>query len=220
MDKEEYGRYLLSLMEEEEPDEDTVVEAEELFGFFQMFMPEGDGVEAVFEPLEDGDAYLQRILPIYAMLDPADFAGDTVPGYFNAKRAEASGETLIGYGRQFIEGLKELLEEDEEVTAYLAAIQHIELLPPGQIAAIRQLSDADVYEALFDVVNSCRKYEELIDILGEAYYSIACDYWISYYLQWPRFGLKGDPLAPYFELYRRGYGAVFSEGRLFIGANA
>jgi hypothetical protein len=206
-------------MEEEEPDEDTVVEAEELFGFFQMFMPEGDGVEAIFEPLEDGDTYLKRITPIYTMLDPADFAGDTVPGYFNAERVEASGETLIGYGRQFIEGLKELLNEDEEVSAYLAAIQHIELLPPGQIAAIRQLSDADVHEALFDVVSQGRDFEEPIDILGEAYYSIACDYWISYYLQWPRFGLKGDPLAPYFELYRRGYGAVFFEGKLFIGAH-
>ena len=115
MDQEEYGRYLLSLMEEEEPDEDTVVEAEELFGFFQMFMPEGDGVEAVFEPLEEGDVYLQRILPIYGMLDPADFAGDSVPGFFNAKRVETSGETLIGYGQQFIEGLKQLLDEDEEV---------------------------------------------------------------------------------------------------------
>ncbi|MDF2934641.1 MAG: hypothetical protein K0Q90_14 [Paenibacillaceae bacterium] len=219
MDREEYGRYLLSMMEEEEPDEDTVVEAEELFGFFQMFMPEGDGVEAIFEPLEDGDAYLKRIIPIYGMLDPADFSGDIIPGYFNAKRVEASGEALIAYGQQFIEGLKQLLDEDEEVSAYLAAVQQIELLPSGQIAAIRPLSDAGVYEALFDVVNQGRDFEEPIDVLGEAYYSIACDYWISYYLQWPRFGLKGDPLAPYFELYRRGYTAVFSEGKLFIGAN-
>jgi hypothetical protein len=221
MEKEEYGRYLFSMVdEEEEPDEDTVVEEENLFGLFQMFMPEGDGVEAVFEPLEDGNTYLQRILPIYGMLDPADFSEDSFPGYFIAKRVETSEEVLIGYGRQFIEGLKELLDEEEEVSTYLAAIQQIEILPPGQIAAIRRLSDADVYEALFDVINSCRKYEEPIDILGEAYYSIACDYWISYYLQWPRFGLKGDPLAPYFELYRRGYAAVFSEGKLFIGASA
>ncbi len=220
MDQGEYGRYLLSLMEEEEPDEDSVVAEEELYGFFQMFMPNGAGVEAVFEPLEDGGAYLQRILPIYGMLDPADFAGDTVPGYFNAKYTEASGETLIDYGQRFIEGLKELLGEDEETFAYLDAVQQIELLPPGHIAEIRRLSDFEVYEALFDVVNNCRNFEEPIDILGEAYYSIACDYWISYYLQWPRFGLAGDPLAPYFELCRRGYAAVFSEGKLFIGANS
>lgn len=219
MDQQEYGRYLLAILEEEEPDEGAVVAEEELYGFFQLFMPDGAGVEAVFQPLEDGDTYLQRIIPIYTMLDPADFAGDTVPGYFNAKQTEASGETLIGYGRQLIEGLKELLEEDEEVTAYLDAIQQIEILPPGQIAEIRLSSDADVHEALSDVVNSCRNYEEPIDILSEAYYSIACDYWISYYLQWPRFGLKDDPLAPYFELYRRGYDAVFSEGKLFIGAS-
>lgn len=218
MEKEEYGRYLVRMLEEDEPEEDTIVEAEELFGLFQMFMPDGAGVEAVFKPLEDGDTYLQRLLPIYAMLDPADFAGDSVPGYFNAKRVEASGDTLIAYGQEFIEGLKELLDEDEEVSAYLAAIQQVELLPPGQIDEVRSLYDPEVYEALSDVIIQCKNYEEPIDILGEAYYSISCDTWISYYLQWPRFGLKGDPLAPYFELYRRGYSAIFYEEKLYIGA--
>lgn len=59
--------------------------------------------------------------------------------------------------------------------------------------------------------------EEPIEILDEAYYSIACEYWISYYLQWHRYGLKGDPFAPYFELYRLGYSAVFSDQKLYIG---
>ncbi len=220
MDKQEYGRYLFSMIDEEEPDEDTVVEEENLFGLFQMFMPDGAGVEAVFKPLEDGDTYLQRLLPIYAMLDPANFAGDTVPGYFNAKHAEASGETLTELGRQVIESFKGLLDEDEEVSAYLAAIQQIELLPPGQIAEVSSLYDPEVYEALSDLIIQCKDYEEPIDILGEAYYSISCDTWISYYLQWPRFGLGGDPLVPYFELYRRGYSAIFSEGKLYIGARA
>lgn len=58
----------------------------------------------------------------------------------------------------------------------------------------------------------------LKELLDEAYYSIACDYWISYYLQWHRYGLKGDPLAPYFELYRLGYSAIFSEQKLYIGS--
>ncbi|MNI58809.1 hypothetical protein D3C73_1139370 [compost metagenome] len=74
--------------------------------------------------------------------------------------------------------------------------------------------------------DSCLRFYEMvqilphgsIEILDEAYYSIACDYWISYYLQWHRYGLKGDPFAPYFELYRLGYSAVFAENKLYIGS--
>lgn len=224
MDKEEYGRYLLAIIEEEEEeeeesDEDKVVEKDELFGLFQFFMPDGQGVEAIFAPLEDGDVYLQRLTPIYEMLDPADFEGDSVPGYFNAKLVETSEESLKAYGQKFMEGLKQLLEDDEEASAYLAAVQQIEVLPPGGIEPFLHSSDADVHEALYDVVDQVEEDEEPIAILGEAYYSIACDYLISYYLQWPRYGLAGDPLAPYFELHRRGYSAVFSEGKLVIGAD-
>jgi hypothetical protein len=225
MDKEEYGRYLLAIIEEEEEeeeesDEDKVVEREEqLFGLFQFFMPDGKGVEAIFAPLEDGDVYLQRLTPIYEMLDPADFEGDSTPGYFNAKLVETSEETLKDYGQQFIEGLKQLLEDDEAASTYLDAIQQIEVLPPGGIDPFLHSSDADVHEALYDVIDQVEEHGEPIAILGEAYYSIACNYLISYYLQWPRYGLEGDPLIPYFELYRRGYSAVFSEGKLYIGAD-
>ncbi|WP_430108390.1 hypothetical protein [Paenibacillus sp. B1-33] len=63
-----------------------------------------------------------------------------------------------------------------------------------------------------------KDYDAPIEILDEAYYSIACDYWISYYLQWHRYRLKGDPFASYFDLYRLGYSATFSEHALYIGS--
>lgn len=55
--------------------------------------------EAIFAPLEDGDVYLKRLTPIYEMLDPADFEGDSTPGYFNGKLVETSEETLKDYGQ-------------------------------------------------------------------------------------------------------------------------
>lgn len=223
MDKQSYARYLLSLMDEE-VDSDGEVSEDALYGYFQMYMPSGKGVDATFEPLEDGDAYLKRIVGIYEMLDPEDFGGDTVPGYFNAKAVEVPEEVLKGYGEQFIKGLKQLLDEFSEwdgaaeAAAYLAGIEEIQLLARGGINTVRESYDPDVYEAIFDVVSEHKDYDAPIEILDEAYYSIACDYWISYYLQWYRYGLKGDPFAPYFELYRLGYSAVFSEGKLYIGA--
>ncbi|MCE5173709.1 hypothetical protein LQV63_31275 [Paenibacillus profundus] len=224
MDKQSYARYLLHLMDEEVDSEDAVIEEDALYGYFQMYMPSGKGVEATFEPLKDGDAYLQQIVRIYEMLDPEDFGGETVPGYFNSKTKEVPEDVLKGHGEQLIKGLKELLDEfaewdgTAEAAAYLSGIEEVQLLPHGKIDTIRQSYDPDVYEALFEVVSEHKDYDEPIEMLDEAYYSIACDYWISYYLQWHRYGLKGDPFAPYFELYRLGYSALFSEHKLYIGS--
>lgn len=107
MDKQSYARYLLQLMDEE-VEADEIVDEDSLFGYFQMYMPSGKGVEATFAPLQDGDAYLQRIVQMYDILDPADFGGDTVPGYFNSKVADVPEELLREYGEHFIKGLKEL----------------------------------------------------------------------------------------------------------------
>ncbi|WP_018754287.1 hypothetical protein [Paenibacillus terrigena] len=223
MDKQTYARYLLNLMDEEVDSDEVVIEEDTLYGYFQMYMPSGKGVEATFEPLGDGEAYLHRIVRIYEMLDPEDFGGETVPGYFNGKADEVPEDVLKGYGEQHIKGLKQLLDEfaewdgAAEATEYLAGIEGIQLLPRGEIDSVRESCDPDVYEALFEVVHEHKNYDEPIEILDEAYYSIACDYWISYYLQWHRYGLKGDPFAPYFELYRLGYSAIFSQRKLYIG---
>ncbi|MCM3782404.1 hypothetical protein M3231_05430 [Neobacillus mesonae] len=224
MDKQSYARYLLQLMDEEVESDEEDIEEVSLYGYFQMYMPNGKGVEATFKPLIDGDAYLQRIIRIYEMLDAQDFGGETVPGYFVAKAEEVPEEVLKGYGEQFIKELKELLDEFTgmdgavEAAAYLSEIEEVELLPQGKIDTIRQSYDPEVYDALFDIVSEHKDYDESIEILDEAYYSIACDYWISYYLQWHRYGLMGDPFAPFFELYRLGYSAIFANHKLFIGS--
>ncbi|MGE6256321.1 hypothetical protein ACQKCU_00210 [Heyndrickxia sporothermodurans] len=225
MDKQTYARYLLTLIDEEVDSDEGVIEEDELFGYFQIFMPSGKGVEATFEVLDDGDLYLQRIVRIYEMLDPDDFGGETVPGYFNSKQKEVPEDVLIEYGWQFIKGLKQLLDEHaeldgvEEESVYLAGIEEVRLLPRGEIGTVRDSYDPGVYEALFEVIHEHKNYDEPIEILDEAYYSITCDYWISYYLQWHRYGLKGDPFAPYFELYMLGYSAIFSGQKLYIGAS-
>lgn len=225
MDKHSYARYLVQLMDEEIDSDESDIEEDQFYGFFQMFMPDGKGVEKTFAPLQaDGNAYFQRIVRIYEMLDPEDFCGDTVPGYFNGKAGEVPSDILVNYGREFIQDLKALLAETSEksdtadAAAYLSGIQEVSILPRGSIDDIRQQYDPEIYETSSDIISEHRDYNDPIEILDEAYYSIACDYWISYYLQWHRYGLKGDPFAPYFELYRLGYSAVFAENKLYIGS--
>lgn len=153
-------------------------------------------------------------------------AKDTVPGYFNGKTVHVAEDVLKNYGEHLIRGLKYLLKEHadldgaEEAASYLDGIEEVVVLAPREIEEYRSHDRYDpiVYEALSDLVSEHTDYDDPVQILHEAYYSIDCDYWISYYLQWHRYGLKGDPLALYFELYRLGYSAVFSGQKLFIGS--
>lgn len=224
MDKQTYARYLLQLMDEEMDSDELDIDEAQFYGYFQMFMPDGRGVEATFEPLEDGHAYLQRILQIYEMLNPEDFSGPAVPGYFTSKAVNVPNEILIDYGRQFIQGLKNLMLESSAKADtiasrdYLLGIEEVRIVHPGSIDGIRQQYDSEIYETIFDIISEQKEYDEPIEVLDEAYYSIACDYWISYYLQWHRYRLNGDPFAAYFELYRLGYSAIFSENKLYIGS--
>lgn len=239
LDQQEYGRYLLAMGGEEfMPEDDEQVEADHLYGFFQWFMPSGAGVERLFEPIPDGQRFLDRIRPIYEMLNPEDFAGEYVPGYFNGGHEDASETTLRGLGEKLIQGLKRLFsmvwEEDKaadgakEALQDLARLSEVIVLPPGEIGkleqrAIQGTDEEDsqaVYEALGDLLSSRSNYDEAIEILNEAYYSIACDYWVAYYLQWPRYeGLQEaeNCLYPYFELYRYGYNLHWTQTKLYIG---
>lgn len=224
MDKHSYAKYVLHLLGEEMESDEPDIDETQFFGYFQMYMPDGKGVEATFDPLEDGHAYLQRILQIYEMLGPEEFSGSVVPGYFTKKAANVPNEILIDFGRQFIQGLKDLmLESSEKVDTidsalYLLGIEEVKIVPPGSIDGIRQQYDPEIYETIFDIISEQKGYDEPIEVMDEAYYSIACDYWISYYLQWHRYRLNGDPFAAYFELYSRGYSAIFSKNKLYIGS--
>lgn len=67
MEKLEYFNYLRTI-----PALNFIGEADHpehlednLYGIFQCFMPDGTGVEAVFNPLPDGDLLRERILPVY-----------------------------------------------------------------------------------------------------------------------------------------------------------
>jgi len=224
LQQQEYARYLLAFLDEE-TDADQEIEEDALYGYFQAYMPSGEGVEQTFEPLERADVYLNRIKRIYEMLDPRDFEGDEVPGYFIGKQGDVLEEVLISKGEQLIQRLLQLFngqpnsEDAAEAAAYLDRMTEIMVLKEGEIRAYQYERDDVFYDAFFNIIDEHTDRNEPLHILAEAYYSIACDYWVSYYLQWPRFkGLEQyDPLASYFELYRLGYSITFSDQKLYIG---
>lgn len=226
MDKLEYFNYLRTIPTlnfiEEANDPDTLEDY--LYGIFQCFMPDGTGVEAVFSPLPNGDLLKGRILPIYKLVEHdvrESLKQGIAPGYFVPKIVICPNEELITIGNQFIDNIKALSQHDDdnEFMDLMAGITDVKI-----VNTRKELDDSMdetqdyIYDALGDHISDNTEYDGLLSILSEAYYSISCDYWLSYYLQYPatKADLNCDLFKPYFELWARGYYCSFKADALLI----
>ena len=109
MNQQEYAEYLFKLLGEEPRAADKYNGWEDYFyGLFQGFMPDGEGVADVFEPLEKGRELLARIMPVYqntAEHNQEILDGGYIPGYFCPP---AQDETEVRQtGERLLEGLRE-----------------------------------------------------------------------------------------------------------------
>jgi hypothetical protein len=102
---------------------------------------------------------------------------------------------------------------------YLAGVSGAVVVPS---AAASRENDDDilVYEVVGDFMEEFYDYEHPIIKPREAYYSVACDYYLAWYLQWPYFAerIRRDVFRPYFELWARGHGCVFQGSSLCLVA--
>jgi len=75
-----------------------------------------------------------------------------------------------------------------------------------------------VYEAITEWMIDSPKLDAKLWVLGEAYYSINCDYLPSAYLQYPNYAQRPqeDFLKPYFELYLAGRQVAFEQGEVVV----
>lgn len=226
MEKLEYFNYLRTI-----PALNFIGEADHpehlednLYGIFQCFMPDGTGVEAVFSPLPDGDLLRERILPVYKLVEQKVrecLKQGIVPGYFVPETIVCSDEELMQLGDQFINNIKTLSEynNDNEFTELMAGITNVEIVKSRE-ELDKSIDDTQdyIYDALSDYISDYIDSNDLLSILSEAYYSIACDYWLSYYLQYPaiKTDLNCDIFKPYFELWARGYYCSFKTDALLI----
>ena len=104
MTQQEYAKYLFEILGEEPRLPDDYHGWEDFFwGLFQSFMPNGEGVAAVFEPLERGQELLERILPVYqatAECSTEILDSGNTPAFFyrsaeGAKQVSINGQTLL-----------------------------------------------------------------------------------------------------------------------------
>ena len=195
---------------------------DKFYGLFQCFMPEG--VEAVFVPLQNGEALQARIMPIYAVTAQRTreaFDQGVAPGYFCPPQdTKFDEETLKSLALAYVRNLKIFAE-------FLGKSGLLKMLEQIKSARVQEsfdfahskdeLADA-VYEAITKWMIDAPKLDTKLWVLGEAYYSIDCDYLLPAYLQYPNYAQRPqeDFLKPYFELYLAGRRITFERGEAVV----
>ena len=197
---------------------------DKFYGLFQCFMPEGTGVRAVFAPLQNGEALQARIMPIYAVTAQQTretFDQGVAPGYFCPPQdPKFGGEALKSLALAHVRNLKIFAE-------FLGKNELLKMLGETKSARVQEnfdfrghedeLANA-VYEAITEWMIDSPKLDAKLWVLGEAYYSIDCDYLLSAYLQYPNYAQRPqeDFLKPYFELYLAGRQITFERGEVVV----
>lgn len=197
---------------------------DKFYGLFQCFMPEGAGVEAVFAPLQSGEALQARIMPIYAVTAQwtrEAFDQGMAPGYFCPPQdPKFDDEALKSLALAHVRNLKIFAEflGDDELLKMLNEIKSARVQEGFDFAHNKDELAGAVYETITECMIDSPKLDMKLWVLGEAYYSIDCDYLLSAYLQYPNYAQRPqeDFLKPYFELYLAGRQITFERGEVVV----
>jgi hypothetical protein len=190
------------------------------FGLFQNYRPYGNGVEEVFASVPNAGEYVSRLRLAYGAAYHEEWYRDA---YFVVRSPQRLPDSeLAALGMELVSGLRYLASllaqgGQREFDGYLQWVQQTAFDGPDRVVSVSN-EDALVHEAVGDFLNSFYVRGDRIEQLGEAYYSIACDYWLGWYLQWPYFSarLHRDVFRPYFELWACGCSCCFRGKRLCL----
>ena len=190
------------------------------FGVFQGYRPDGAGVEEVFAGFPDAPDYVERIRAVCRAAYHDRWEREA---YFVVRTPPpATDEELIAFGRELLSGLHliALLATSSgrrDLHEYLSRVDRVAVVP----AADCDRGNDDhtlVHEAIGDILRGFCDYDHPAVRLREGFYSVACEYWLAWYLQWPyyRRWVPRDVFRPFFELWARGCEVAFHGAALTI----
>jgi hypothetical protein len=194
------------------------------YGIFQGYRPIGDGVEDIFAGLPVATEYAARIRSVCRVTLHEGWARDA---YFVVRTPRpATDEELICFGQELLSGLRLIAvlatrSGSREFHEYLSGVSRVVVARPGEDD--RNHGDHQlVLEAVGEILWGLQDYGHRIVQVREGFYSVACDYWLAWYLQWPYFRawVPRDVFRPYFELWARGCEIAFQGKMLYVAKRA
>ena len=143
------------------------------------------------------------------------------PGYFCPPQdPKFGGEALKNIALAYVRNLKIFAEfiDDDELSKMLGEIKSARVQESFGLAHDKDGLACAVYEAITEWMIDSPKLDMKLWVLGEAYYSINCDYLLPVYLQYPNYAQRPqeDFLKPYFELYLAGRQITFERGEVVV----
>ncbi|NND97541.1 MAG: apolipoprotein acyltransferase [Pirellulaceae bacterium] len=193
--------------------DDTVADADSLIGFFQLFRPDGRGIEGLFDDLSCGADLHARLdeLEVAAREDRRPQGG--LDAYFIVRRPHIlSAESVERLAKQWLSKLLELAIElgDTNVAELLQSMPTIRILeghPPKNPKI--EAEKSDLLRAFQERIPKwCEQFadaDEHAEALRPAYYFNTCDPMVRDYLMWPLYAPVvevREPFAAYFELWK------------------
>lgn len=181
-----------------------------LYGFFQRFRPDGNRLEEALLPLPNGRAVFERMKAIYAATKSGWTDGESSDGYFVVRNPlpiePPEAEALV---RKHLKQVAKIADEAgaEELVELLRAPTFSLSREAAPDSPDRHDTDLTIYDTLCDWVGALESDPPEVADLREAFYSIACDYPLSWYAMWPWFADATqlvDPFEPSFQLWRHG----------------
>ncbi len=188
---------------------------DQFYGYFGCFRPEGKGVESVFAGVVGGDEVVQRLRKVYAATNES--YGSAM--YFVVRKPfPATHQEVEDLTRKHLERVRLIAEAfgNSELVKLSASDPVIEIKCEHRPNGPRDYNSPEtlVYDVVCDWFGGIHAVESEILLLREAFYSMACDYYIADYVMWPlyRHGTEVDEaFEPYFELWRRGAQPFFGK---------
>lgn len=189
-------------------DREPWTKPEQLAGLFQAFRPSGNGVDAVFTGLPAGEAVLRRMKRVYRATSAAWEPQRPILDAFVVERpprmSEKSVLDLLRKHRDLAVEISRVTGDGElEATLRSAALTIARSKGPDWSEL-----GAWMHEDRVEFMSSMVPLDSPVLLLKEAFYTVAYDAILMYYLMWPLFAHSSpvnEPFEPYFELWRHGW---------------
>lgn len=190
-------------------------EEDDLFYYFNFFRPDGAGVDKVFAGVVGGEEIVERLRLVYQSTK------ENQGLYFIVRRPlRATRKRLIELTTQHYENVAQIAREHgqcEELVTLFDKFPQIDITTepePDRRQPDPNCPEDLVYGVVGDWFSTLQPIQSDALSMEEAFYSIACDYNLAGYLMWPLYRNSTkieEPFAPYFELWRHGAHAIFTE---------